>query len=404
MGTQVCQIPRLNSLTTCTTALGRPQPLSAFTSPSWAQTHSGGNRGDLFTPGAAAPPGGAPDRGGREAGRAGSAHLPITSAGDRPSSQLAKLRPRLQATGELLGGRWRWAWPGLSQQPGIWPQHRRRVKGVESIRAPRGWVGGSGSQWGALSPAVPSPNPCSKSVRDRGSGREREAQAGTQADGEAGLAGHDGRERPRAARQPPKCARHRSLTCSSGPVVDPTLGTRSRRLRGAAAPPRNSRSLTERVGREALALGSPAPRRAPPPPRPRPLGGGWAKDMGSANSSAGGVRKSQSRQVTAGGAGLGAGPGGRGIPPESRSRPDAGGARDPRRREEGEEGDRVRTKRPGAGRKAQRQSKTSTCSSGQDPSSPRDSVYPPGNRNLSRSLFLKVQPGNPLHQNHLGAP
>lgn len=51
------------------------------------------------------------DRGGGDACRYGAAHLPITSAGDSPSSQVAKLRPRLQASGKLPGGQS--GWPGL---------------------------------------------------------------------------------------------------------------------------------------------------------------------------------------------------------------------------------------------------------------------------------------------------
>lgn len=87
-------------------------------------------------------PEGPQDRGAREAGRSGSAHLPISSAGDRPSSQLAKLRPRLQAPGELLGGG---VGLGLESGPSTWPQ----AAGVESIRVPRG-AGGSLCPWGQL--------------------------------------------------------------------------------------------------------------------------------------------------------------------------------------------------------------------------------------------------------------
>lgn len=40
-----------------------------------------------------------------------------------PSSQLAKLRPRLQASGELPGGHSRWAWAWLSWLPGAARSH-----------------------------------------------------------------------------------------------------------------------------------------------------------------------------------------------------------------------------------------------------------------------------------------
>lgn len=85
-------------------------PLRAFTSPSWA-------------PGAAPPAGVPQHRGGGDACSSGSAHLPITSAGDSPSSQLEKLGPWLQATGELWSGQSGWAWPWLSQQPGPTGSH-----------------------------------------------------------------------------------------------------------------------------------------------------------------------------------------------------------------------------------------------------------------------------------------
>lgn len=61
-----------------------------------------------------------------------------------------------------------------------------------------------------------------------------------------------------------------------------------------------------------------------------------------------------------GGRGRGRGQAARGIPPESRNRPDAGGAPDRGRRKKGEEGDRVKNKETRGERKAQSQRKTST--------------------------------------------
>lgn len=89
---------------------------------------------------------------------------------------------------------------------------------------------------GQRRPPAPSPKPGSRSVSET-EGRERRGNAGANTGGRGSrlCRGTTGRERRRAAREPPNTPRHRSLTCSSGPVVDPTAGTRSHRLRGADA-------------------------------------------------------------------------------------------------------------------------------------------------------------------------
>lgn len=116
-------------------------------------------------------PEGPQDGGGREAGRSGSAHLPVTAAADRPSSQLAKLRPRLQATGELLG-----AGVGLGralQQPGIWPQHLAPGGRSRVHQSPHGGWGALYARGGSSDPLCLPLTLQQKRVRDRGRGRGR---------------------------------------------------------------------------------------------------------------------------------------------------------------------------------------------------------------------------------------
>lgn len=230
-------------------------------------------------------------------------------------------------------------------------------------------------QGGKFGPTVPPPNPYSKRApetqRARGKPRERETRAGIRADrggaGGASLRGCGGRERWRATSWLPRCAQHRSLTWSPGPRwVRPSglsPSDSSRQLRGR----QDSRLKPRGEGQEAL----PRPPVAPPlcRPRPRPLGparatradGVRAEDVGSANGRAGGVRRSQWEQVTARegsgqGRGLGRGLAARGIPPESRKGPDAGGARGRRARpKKGEEGGRVKNRVPEKERKTESQ-------------------------------------------------
>lgn len=164
----------------------------------------------------------------------------------------------------------------LESGPGTW----RQVKGVESIRVPMGVSRGL-CQWGQFRPTVPSPKThvAKEGQRPRESKSERETQAGTQADGEAGFAGarRGGRDggRPGSPRNTP---RHRSLTCSSGPVVDPTAGIRSHRLRGAEARAAELALVNSAGGARssrppvARPLVGPAP--ALPPPSRRGMGQG----------------------------------------------------------------------------------------------------------------------------------
>lgn len=111
-GTQVCLIPKSELPTT--------YPHSA-TSPSGPSPSSAGLRHiqeACLRMGLHLLQEGPQNRRGSDACRYGTAHLPITLAGDSPSSQLEKLRPRLQATGKLPDGQSGWARPWLYQQPG----------------------------------------------------------------------------------------------------------------------------------------------------------------------------------------------------------------------------------------------------------------------------------------------
>lgn len=85
----------------------------------------------------------------------------------------------------------------------------------------------------------------------------------------------------------------------------------------------------------ALQLPRPSVRPRPAPARPErtavgPAEAGASEDVGSANGSAGGVRRVQWEQTAARwGWGLGRGQAARGIPPESRKGPDARGEANP---------------------------------------------------------------------------
>lgn len=349
------------------------------------------------------------------------------------------MRPQLQATGELQGGQSGWAWPWLFQQlfqsrrkphsfppPCLWPgcpapgmpsrlwnwalapgalhNEGGRVHQSSYDGGGRRPQGTTPRQGGKFRSPVPPPKPYSERAPERqwarGKPRQRETRAGIRADGagreEASLRGCGGRERWRAASWPPRCAQHRSHLLS-GPAVGPTVGAPSLRLYRAVA---GASGLAPDVARGGAGRKRcPAHPFAPPSARPRPpLGsaratrpdGVGAEDVVSANGRAGGVRRRQWEQVTAReGSGQGRGLAARGIPPESRKGPDAGGARGRRAPpKKGEEGGRVKNRetRGKRGRQRVEEKNKPTCAVLDRPLPPSPTQFTLlGHKNLGRN-------------------